>query len=224
MSRETWAAVDAHLAELFIPPDPALDGALAASAEAGLPPIQVAPTQGKLLSLLARVAQARTILEIGTLGGYSTIWLARALPDGGRLVSLEIDPAHADVARRNLAVAGLDHLVEVRVGAALSTMADLVAEGGGPFDVVFIDADKQRLPDYVTASLELSRVGTVMIVDNVVRDGQVLDATSTDPDVVGVRRCLELLAAEPRLEPTAIQTVGSKGYDGFALALVTAER
>ncbi len=224
MSRETWAAVDGHLAELFVPPDPALDQALAASASAGLPPIQVPPTQGKLLWLLARVARARMVLEIGTLGGYSTIWLARALPDDGRLVSLEIDPTHAEVARRNLVSAGLDHLVEVRVGAALSTMAQLVAESAGPFDLVFVDADKQRLPDYVTASLELSRPGTMIIVDNVVREGQVLDATSTDPEVVGVRRCLDVLGAEPRLEATAVQTVGAKGYDGFAVALVTAER
>lgn len=222
MSRETWAAVDAHLVELFVPHDAALEQALARSAEAGLPPIQVSPTQGKLLWLLARAAGARTILEIGTLGGYSTIWLARALPADGRLITLEIEPDRAEVARRNLAGAGLDHLVEVRVGAALSTMARLVAEEVGPFDMVFVDADKRRLPDYVAGSLELSRPGTMIVVDNVVREGQVLDATSADADVVGVRRCLEVLAAEPRLDATALQTVGAKGYDGFAVALVAA--
>lgn len=222
MSDDTWTAVDDYLAGALLGRDAVLDQALDASAEAGLPAIQVSAPQGKMLELLARVAGARTVLEIGTLGGYSTIWLARALPVGGHLVSLEIDPTHAEVARRNLAAAGLAAVAEVRVGPALATLEELVAEGAGPFDVVFIDADKARLADYVLASLEISRPGTVIVVDNVVRNGQVLDAASADPDVLGVRRCIEVLGSHPRLSATAIQTVGSKGYDGFALAVVSA--
>ncbi len=219
----TWEAVDAYLAGVLLPPDPALDSTLAASTEAGLPAIQVSALQGRLLELLARAVGAASILEIGTLGGYSTIWLARALPADGRLVSLEIDPTHAEVARRNVAGAGLAGVVEVRVGPALATLHQLAGEGAGPFDVVFLDADKAGLPDYVSSSLALSRPGTVMIVDNVVRKGGVLDAGSADPDVVGVRRCLELLGSHPRLSATAIQTVGVKGHDGFAVALVGAD-
>ena len=223
MSPDTWEAVDGFLARVLVPDDAALEHALAASAAAGLPAIHVSAPQGRLLELLARAIGARAVLEIGTLGGYSTIWLGRALPPDGRLVSLEIEPSHAEVARANLAAAGLGAVAEVRVGPALATLDQLAAEQAGPFDLVFIDADKARLADYVGAALELARPGTVIVVDNVVRGGEVLDKASTDPDVVGVRRCLQLLGAEPRLSATAIQTVGSKGYDGFALAVVGAE-
>ena len=222
MSADTWKAVDDLLAGALVPGDAALEHALAASAAAGLPAIQVSALQGRLLELLARAIRARAVLEIGTLGGYSTIWLGRALPPDGHLVSLEIDPAHAEVARANLAAAGLAAVAEVRVGPALATLDQLVAEGAGPFDLVFVDADKARLADYVAAALALARPGTVILLDNVVRHAEVLDELSGDPDVVGVRRCLELLGAEPRLAATAIQTVGSKGYDGFALAVVGA--
>lgn len=223
MSQEQWSAVDRYLADLLAPPDPALDEALRASAAAGLPPINVSPSQGKLLQLLARVQGARAILEIGTLGGYSTIWLARALPADGRLITLEADPRHAEVARANLARAGLAEVVEVRLGRALETLPRLAAEDRGPFDLVFIDADKPSTPDYVAWALRLCRRGSLIVVDNVVRDGAVIDAGSDDPGLRGVRRALELLAAEPRVSATAIQTVGGKGYDGFALALVTAD-
>jgi predicted O-methyltransferase YrrM len=223
MTQEQWTAVDRYLTDLLVPPDPALDAALQASAAAGLPPIHVSPNQGKLLLLLARVRGARTILEIGTLGGYSTIWLARALPAGGRLVTLEADPKHAEVARANIARAGLADVVELRLGQALDTLAQLAAEGRGPFDLIFIDADKPSYPDYLAWALQFSRRGSLIIADNVVRDGAVADAASDDPRVQGVRRFNELLAAEPRVSATAIQTVGSKGYDGFAIALVTAD-
>jgi predicted O-methyltransferase YrrM len=223
MMQEQWTAVDRYLADLLVPPDPPLEAALQASAAAGLPAIHVPPNLGKLLMLLARVQGARRILEIGTLGGYSTIWLARALPTGGRLVTLEADPTHADVARANIARAGLTQVVELRVGPALETLPQLAAEGGGPFDVIFIDADKPGYPDYWTWALKLVRRGSLIIADNVVREGAVIDASSTDPKVQGVRRFLEVLAAEPRVSATAIQTVGSKKYDGFALALVTAD-
>ncbi|MDT7802789.1 MAG: hypothetical protein QOI78_6222 [Actinomycetota bacterium] len=221
MTDNTWAAVDAYFADAVLSPDPVLDAALADSAAAGLPSIAVAPNQGKLLNLLARLAGARSILEIGTLGGYSTIWLARALPAGGRLVTCEYEQKHADVARANLARAGFgDHSgdirVDIRVGAALDTLPTL----DGPFDFVFIDADKINLAGYVSAALELSRPGTTIVVDNVVRQGAVVDAESTDPYVVGARRMFDLLAAEPRLDATAVQTVGGKGYDGFVLGLV----
>jgi predicted O-methyltransferase YrrM len=220
---ERWAAVDRYITDLLVPSDAALDAALAASAAAGLPPHDVSPSQGKLLFLLARMQGARSILEIGTLGGYSTIWLARALPAGGRLVTLEIDPRHAAVARDNIARARLADVVDIRVGRALDTLPALAAEGGNPFDLIFIDADKRHNADYLRWALRLARVGTVMVVDNVVRDGAVIDATSTDPSVRGVRELNALLAAEPRVSATAIQTVGSKGYDGFLLALVTGE-
>jgi predicted O-methyltransferase YrrM len=207
-----------------VPADPALDAALQASAAAGLPAIQVAPNQGKLLHLLAQAQGARSILELGTLGGYSTIWLARALPPGGHLITLEADPRHAEVARANIARAGLDGVVEVRLGQALDTLPHLAAEGRGPFDLIFIDADKANIPDYFAWALRLARPGTLIIIDNVVRNGTVADAASTDPSVQGVRRLYELMAAEPRVSATAIQTVGSKGYDGLAIARVNAAK
>jgi len=222
MNQEQWTAVDRYFTDLLLPPDVALDAALRDSAAAGLPAIQVSPAQGKLLHLLARIHQARTILEIGTLGGYSTIWLARALPAGGRLVTLEADPKHAGVARANIARAGLANVVELRLGQAQATLPKLAAEGRGPFDLIFIDADKPSYPDYFAWALKLSRPGTLIIADNVVRKGAVVDAASDDPNVQGMRRFNEVLAAEPRVSATAIQTVGSKGYDGFAIALVTA--
>jgi predicted O-methyltransferase YrrM len=193
------------------------------SAEAGLPPINVAPNQGKLLQLLATMQDTRNILEIGTLGGYSTIWLARALPADGRLVTLEAEPLHAGVARRNIARAGLENVVEIRLGPALDTLKQLFAEKRGPYDFIFIDADKEGYPDYFFWSLKLSRRGTCIIADNVVRNGAVIDPGHEDPRVQGVRRFNELLSAEPRVTATTIQTVGSKGYDGFTLAVVTAD-
>ena len=221
--QERWTAVDRYLTDLLAPADAALAATLEESARAGLPPIAVSPTEGKLLHLLARVHGAREILEIGTLGGYSTIWLARALPPGGRLVTLELDPAHAEVARANVARAGLADVVEVRVGPALETLPRLAAEGRGPFDLVFLDADKGGYPAYLAWALRLTRRGSLIVADNVVRDGAVIDPASEDPNVLGVRRFLELLAAEPRVSATAVQTVGSKGYDGFAIALVTGD-
>jgi predicted O-methyltransferase YrrM len=221
-SQDQWTAVDAYFADLLVPPEPTLDAALEASAAAGLPSINVAPNQGKLLHLLARVQGARTVLEVGTLGGYSTIWLARALPAGGRLITLEADPKHADVARANLAKAGLAGIVEVRLGRALDTLPELIPQA--PFDLVFLDADKPGNPDYFAWALRLTRPGSLIIVDNVVRRGAVADADSDDPGVRGVRRLTELIASEPRVSATAVQTVGSKGHDGFLLALVTADR
>ncbi|MGH8256662.1 MAG: O-methyltransferase, partial [Steroidobacteraceae bacterium] len=187
---------------------------------ANIPPIQISPTQGKFLMVLARAVGARRILEIGTLGGYSTIWLARALPAGGRLISCEIKPSYAEVARANLQRAGVAEVAEIRVGRASDTLAKLIAEHAAPFDLVFIDADKSGYPDYLTASLKLSRPGTVIVADNVVRDGRVADPGNADPDIRGLRRYIEMVGAEPRLSATALQTVGEKGYDGFALALV----
>jgi predicted O-methyltransferase YrrM len=223
MSQELWNTVDRYINDLLVPSDSALDTALAASAEAGLPAINVAPNQGKLLQLLARMQGARSILEIGTLGGYSTIWLARALSPGGRLITLEADPKHADVARANIARAGLAEMVELRLGRALDTLPALLREGRGPFDLIFIDADKPGYPDYFAWALKLSRRGSLIVADNVVRKGAVADPASTDPMVQGVRRFTELVAAEPRVSATAIQTVGSKGYDGLAIMLVTAD-
>lgn len=224
MTQEQWTAVDRYITDLLVPPDPALSSALQANATAGLPPHDVSPNQGKLLLLLARLQGARTILEIGTLGGYSTIWLARALPADGRLITLEADPKHASVARANIAAAGLADVVELRLGRALDTLSQLAAEGCSPFDLIFIDADKPSNPDYFAWALKLSRPGSLIIGDNVVRDGAVVDAASGDPRVQGVRRFYELLASSPRVSATAIQTVGSKGYDGFAIALVTADQ
>ncbi|KYG05092.1 methyltransferase [Sorangium cellulosum] len=223
MAQEQWSAVDRYITDLLVPPDAALDAALEASAAAGLPPINVAPNQGKLLNLLARIHGARTILEIGTLGGYSTIWLARALPAGGRLITLESEPKHAEVARANLDRAGVADRVELRLGRALDTLPKLAAESRGPFDLIFIDADKPSNPDYFAWALKLSRRGSVIVVDNVVRRGAVVDPESADPNVQGVRRLYELLAAERRVSATAIQTVGAKGHDGLAVALVTAD-
>jgi predicted O-methyltransferase YrrM len=220
MTEEIWTAVDRYLGDLLVSADPALEAALAASAAAGLPAINVSPVQGKLLHMLARAISARNVLEIGTLGGYSTIWLARALPDGGRVISLEADARHAEVARTNIARAGLDDKVEVRLGMALDLLPAL-ADRAEQFDFVFIDADKPNNAAYFDWALKLSRPGSIIIVDNVVRDGDVVDAASDSPTVQGVRRFLERLAAEPRVSATAIQTVGSKGYDGFAIALVT---
>ena len=221
MSQEQWAAVDTYINSLVIAPDPALDAALAASVAAGLPPINVTPAQGKLLNLLARVQGARRILEIGTLAGYSTIWLARALPAGGRVITLESNPAHADLARANFARAGLDDRIDVRLGKALETLPRLAEEGERPFDFTFIDADRVNLAEYFGWALKLSRPGSLIIVDNVVRKGGVIDATSDDPNITGVRRFGARLAAEKGVSATMVQTVGAKGYDGFAIALVT---
>jgi predicted O-methyltransferase YrrM len=220
MSQEIWSAVDTYICDRLVPSDPVLDAALRESDAVGLPRINVAPNQGKLLRLLVQMQGARKILEIGTLGGYSTIWLARALPKGGHLVTLEADPVYAAVAKANIARAGLADVVEIRVGKAVETLPVLVQEGAGPFDLIFIDADKPGNPEYLVWSLKLSRPGTVIICDNVVRNGDVLDANSTDPTINGVRRYFELIAENPRLSATAIQTVGSKGYDGFSIAVV----
>lgn len=220
MTEQLWTSVDQYYSDTLVKPDEALDAALRDSDAAGLPPINVTPTQGKLLHLMARFCGARSILEIGTLGGYSTIWLARALPDGGRLVTLEAEPRHAEVARANIARAGLADRVEVRVGRALDTLPQLEADGSGPFDFVFVDADKPSNPDYVEWALKITRPGSVIIVDNVVRDGAVADSGSEDSAVLGVRRMNELIAADQRLTATAVQTVGSKGYDGMLVALV----
>jgi predicted O-methyltransferase YrrM len=223
MSQEQWAAVDHYLASLLLPSDAALDEALATSAAAGLPAINVSPVQGKFLHLFARIRGATNILEVGTLGGYSTIWLARALPPGGKLVTLESEAKHAEVARANIERAGLAHLVELRLGRAIDTLPQLAAEGRGPFDLVFIDADKPSTPDYFTWALRLTRKGSVIVVDNVVRKGAVADVASEDEKVQGIQRFLKLAAAEPRVNATAIQTVGAKGYDGLAVVLVTAD-
>ncbi|HET8889201.1 MAG TPA: O-methyltransferase [Candidatus Angelobacter sp.] len=218
--QDQWSAVDSYITDLFFPSDPALEAALASSAAAGLPAISVSPTQGKLLHLLARIQGARRILELGTLGGYSTIWLARGLPADGRLISLEVSPKHAEVARANLARADLTGVVEIRLGPALDTLSQLVSEGSAPFDLIFIDADKQGYADYLKWSLKLSRQGTLIIADNVVRKGAVADPESKDENVQGIRKFNEALAAEKRVTTTVIQTVGSKGYDGLALILV----
>lgn len=217
MSKAMWSAVDCYLESSLLTPDPVLDSALAASAAAGLPAINVAPNQGKLLHLVAQMLGARSILEIGTLGGYSTIWLARALPAGGKLVTLEADPKHAQVAKANLVRAGLAHVVDVRLGPALETLPALA---GQTFDLVFIDADKPNNPRYLVWALRLTRPGSVIVVDNVVREGGVLDEASDDPRIQGTRSLFEAIAREPRLEATAIQTVGGKGHDGFVLARV----
>jgi len=221
---ERWTAVDRYLTELLVPSDPVLEAVLQANAAAGLPPHDVSPTQGKLLHVLTRAQGARRVLEIGTLGGYSTIWLARALPPGGCLITLEADPRHAEIARANLKRASLDHVVEVRVGRAVDTLPQIAAEKPGPFDLIFIDADKANNRQYLAWALRLSRVGSLIVLDNVVRNGAVIDETSSDPTTQGARRGLELLAAEPRVSATAIQTVGSKGWDGFAIAVVIADR
>lgn len=223
MSAAQWTAVERFLNQYFVPPDPALEEALAASAAAGLPAIEVAPNHGKLLHLLARIQGARRILEIGTLGGYSTIWLARALPPDGLLVTLELEPRNAELAKSNIARAGVADRVQIRVGRALDTLPKLEAEGLAPFDFFFVDADKRSNPDYLEWALRLARPGSVIVVDNVVRDGAVADAKIRDPDLEGIRRFNEVIASDPRLSATAIQTVCSKGYDGFAIAFVNAD-
>jgi predicted O-methyltransferase YrrM len=223
MNPEVWSAVDQYINGLLVPSDAVLDAALEASAAAGLPAIQVSPPQGKLLHLLARMQGARNILEIGTLGGYSTIWLARAVPPGGRVLTLEAEAKHAEVARASFARAGLTDVIELRLGPALDSLPKIAAEGRGPFDFIFIDADKSTMAEYFDWSLKLSRPGSVIIADNVIRKGGVIDASSTDADIQGVRRFNERLAGDPRVSATEIQTVGSKGYDGFALAVVTGD-
>jgi predicted O-methyltransferase YrrM len=219
MSLELWTAVDRYVNEQVVGEADALREALAAADRAGLPPIAVTPSQGKLLHLLARLRGARKILEIGTLGGYSTIWLGQALRPGGRLITLEIDPTHAEVARANVARAGLAEIVDIRVGSALDVLPSL--DTFAPFDLVFIDADKERVPDYFARAKTLSRSGTLIIVDNVVRDGELINGSSTDPRVRGVRRLHELIANDPSVEATTIQIVGAKGYDGMTIALVS---
>jgi predicted O-methyltransferase YrrM len=214
-----WTDVDRYITDQLVPSDSALDAALAASAANGLPAINVAPNQGKLLQVLARSINAKRILEVGTLGGYSTIFLARALAPGGKLITLEYEPKHADVARANIERAGLAHLVDIRLGKAIDTLPRLAAEGAGPFDLVFIDADKPGNADYFAWAMKLTHVGSLIIVDNVVRKGAVLD-TAGDANVQGARRLFEAMAKEPRVSSTAVQTVGSKGYDGFAIAVV----
>jgi predicted O-methyltransferase YrrM len=220
MAEERWSAVDNYVAELLVPHEEALDRALRESEVAGLPPIQVSPPQGKMLNLLARMLGARRVLEFGTLGGYSTIWLARALPVDGTLVTLEASPAYAEVARRSIERAGLADRVEQRVGTALDTLPQLEAEGAGPFDLTFIDADKVNTPNYFAWALEHSRPGALIIADNVVRGGALADADSEEPAIQAQRRFHQMLAVEPRVEATTIQTVGIKGYDGFTLALI----
>jgi predicted O-methyltransferase YrrM len=220
MSNEVWAEVDQYLGEKFLGPDPVLESALAAAAAAGLPSIQVSALQGKRRSLLARIQGAHRILEVGTLGAYSTIWLARSLPVDGRMISLEVNPAHAAVARANLVRAGLEGRVEVRVGPALETLPMLESEGAGPFDFVFLDADKVNNAPYFDWAVRLGRPGTVIVVHNVVRKGAVARANPNDASVEGTRRMFDQVAADPRVSVTTIQTVGSKGYDGFTLAVV----
>ncbi len=220
MPQDQWTAVDRYLTETLLPADDALEAALKASDAAGLPQIAVAPNQGKLLQLMARSIGAARILEIGTLGGYSTIWLARALPKGGRLITLEASPKHAKVAGENIAIAGSRDVVDIRVGPALETLPKLVAEGEGPFDMFFLDADKPNNPAYFEWALKLARPGSVIVADNVVRLGALIDDKSTDPNVKGVRHFMEIVAREKRVSATAIQTVGVKGHDGFAIAIV----
>ena len=221
MDQDIWTEVDSYLAEKLIPADQALESTQAATAAAGMPSISVSATQGKLLQILASSLHARAILEIGTLGGYSTIWLARGLAPGGRIVTLEKEPKHADVARANIANAGFASVVDLRVGSALDTLPTLGAEGLGPFDFIFIDADKQNIPKYFEWALKLSRSGSMIMVDNVVRDGDVINADSDDPSTQGVRSFFDTVSTTPRVTCTAIQTVGVKGHDGFALLLVS---
>ena len=222
MNQSQWTAVDEYFTDLLVPSDSSLDAALKASVDAGMPAIHVAPNQGKLLQLFARMIGAKKILEIGTLGGYSTIWMARALQAGGRLVTLEFDETHAAVARSNIARAGLADKVDVRTGRALETLPKLAAEGVGPFDLIFIDADKVSTSEYFSWALKLARIGSLIVVDNVVREGAVIDSASKDASVQGVRRFNMALSTERRVSATAFQTVGSKGYDGLAIALVIA--
>jgi predicted O-methyltransferase YrrM len=219
-AQKIWIDVDRYFAEQLHLSDPVLDAAMQSNAAAGLPAIDVAPNQGKFLNLLARLTHSKKILEVGTLGGYSTIWLARALPPGGRLISLESNSKHADVAKSNIQRAGLSDRVDIRVGAALESLPEIEKEGLAPFDFIFIDADKPNNPGYLEWAIKLSRTGTIIIVDNVVRDGEVADASSSDPTILGTRKMFELMSRHARLSSTTLQTVGSKGYDGFALAIV----
>ena len=227
MSKEAqkiWIDVDQYFAEQLHLSDAVLEAAMQANATAELPAIDVAPNQGKFLNLLAQLTHSKKILEIGTLGGYSTIWLARALPAGGRLISLEFSPKHAEVAKSNIRRAGFSDRVEIRVGAALDSLPQIESEGLAPFDFIFIDADKPNNPGYLEWAIKLSRPGTLIIVDNVVRDGEVADASSADPMILGTRKMFDLMSRDLRLSSTALQTVGNKGYDGFALAIVTDQR
>jgi predicted O-methyltransferase YrrM len=220
MTQDQWSAVDSYLNEVFVGSDEVLERALAHSAEAGLPAIAVSPTQGKFLMMLARIQGARRILEVGTLGGYSTIWLAKALPADGRIITIESEPKHAEVARENIVAAGFGDMVDVRLGKALDILPDIAAENVGPFDFSFIDADKPNIPEYFDWALRLSRSGSIIIVDNVIREGAIVDADSEDASVQGVRRLNERIALESSVTATTIQTVGSKGYDGFTIAVV----
>jgi predicted O-methyltransferase YrrM len=223
MSLSVWTEVDNYICEVLALSDPALQAALKASEAAGLPAIQVSPTQGKFLNLQALLMHASNILELGTLGGYSTIWLARALPARGRLITVDANPKHTEVARTNVAFAGLSDRVEFHVGVALEVLPQLAREGRGPFDFIFIDANKSDMPEYFDWALRLSHPGSLIIADNVIRDGKVLDGATADADIQGVRRFNERLAAEKRVSATELQTVGSKGYDGFAMAVVLAD-
>jgi len=220
MAEDLWTNVDRYFSEELLAEDHILDSAAEAPEKAGLPPIAVSPNQGKFLQLLARIVGAQSILELGTLAGYSTIWLARGMRGGGHLITLELDPKHAEVARNNITRAGLKEIVEVRTGNALEILPQLAAEMRGPFDLIFIDADKQNIPAYFEWSMKLSHPGTLIIVDNVVRDGAVIDADSPDANIQGVRKFVDNLADDSRASATAIQTVGIKGYDGFAIVLV----
>ncbi len=220
MTPELWTAVDTYIKEKMVPPDEVLTAAQQNGVDAGLPAIAVSPTQGKLLYLMARMCGARNILEIGTLAGYSTIWMARALATGARIITLEMDPKHADVARKNFAMADFADTIELRLGKALDLLPKLAAEDHAPFDLIFVDADKENIPGYFDWALNLSRPGSVIVVDNIIRDGKVIDANSEDPNIQGVRRFNDLLAKDSRVSATEIQTVGEKGYDGFALLLV----
>ena len=220
MNQKTWSAVDDYIAENLLPADTVLEAALRSNRSRGLPAIDVSPAQGKLLYLLARMNGAKRILEVGTLGGYSTIWLARALPKDGKVVTLELEQHHADVAQVNFKMAGLSDRIDLRIGPALKSLEMLGAENAGPFDLVFIDADKPNNPNYLTWAMRLSRPGTVIVCDNVIRDGAVIDTRSGDPNVEGARAAFSFMAKAAGLEATAIQTIGAKGYDGFAIAIV----
>jgi predicted O-methyltransferase YrrM len=219
MDAEIWSQVDAYIADKLIGADDPV-AALAANAAAGLRPMDVSPAQGKFLSLLVRMTGARRVLEVGTLGGYSTIWMARALPEGGALVTLEYDPHHAEVAAANIAEAGLSHRVTIHIGAAAETLPVIAAASPAPFDLVFIDADKPSNTIYLDWAIKLSRPGTVIVLDNVVRDGRVIDGTSVDPSVAGTRAAFDMISTHPRLTASALQTVGAKGWDGFAIMIV----
>jgi predicted O-methyltransferase YrrM len=221
MSERDWTAVDDYIVSSLLEPDTALDAALAANRREGLPPIDVSAPQGKFLNLLVRISGAKKVLEIGTLGGYSTIWLARAVSEGGKVVTLELDPHHARVARSNIERAGLGGSVDLRVGPALDSLSALHREGAGPFDFIFIDADKPNNPNYLDWAMTLSRQGTIIVCDNVIRDGAVTKANSGDANVEGARAAFAFIGNDDRLDGTAVQTVGAKGYDGFAIAIVS---